>query len=215
MKTLKWREFDAKPKPEAKEERQIQRTGLWYGLDRWEETSLRWERTSSVLGKTKIEKDWRNLDKLVSWAINKEDDSVIFPVKRYEDACGDLEEHTQGTVVDRVKRLWRQVENVVKTSNYATKNSRMNSIKGGRIGRRSDRELTMSRISCSTIVRRCLRLMRRTFSKHNILEARRFRSSTFWKNDVSSARSFPQNFVSAEYYFEDIGNMMGIKHDRK
>ena len=35
MKTLKWREFKAKPKPEAKEERQIQRTGLWYGLDRW------------------------------------------------------------------------------------------------------------------------------------------------------------------------------------
>ncbi|WZY99629.1 hypothetical protein YC2023_071958 [Brassica napus] len=54
-------------------------------------------------------------------------------LKRYEDACGDLEEHTQGTVVDRVKRLWRQVENVVKTSNYATKNSRMNSIKGGRM----------------------------------------------------------------------------------
>ncbi|WZY72177.1 hypothetical protein YC2023_004417 [Brassica napus] len=51
MKTLKWREFEAKPKPEAKEERQIQRTGLWYGLDRWEETRLRWERTSSVFGK--------------------------------------------------------------------------------------------------------------------------------------------------------------------
>ena len=48
MKTLKWREFEAKPKPEAKEERQIQRTGLWYGLDRWEESRLRWERTSSV-----------------------------------------------------------------------------------------------------------------------------------------------------------------------
>ncbi|WZY99630.1 hypothetical protein YC2023_071959 [Brassica napus] len=56
MKTLKWREFKAKPKPEAKEERQIQRTGQWYGLDRWEETKLRWERTSSVVGKTKIEK---------------------------------------------------------------------------------------------------------------------------------------------------------------
>ncbi|WZZ14955.1 hypothetical protein YC2023_108044 [Brassica napus] len=51
MKTLKWREFEAKPKPEAKEERQIQRTGLWYGLDRWEETRLRLERTSSVSGK--------------------------------------------------------------------------------------------------------------------------------------------------------------------
>ena len=56
MKTLKWREFEAKPKPEAKEERQIQRTGLWYGLDRWEETRLHWGRTSSVIGKTKIEK---------------------------------------------------------------------------------------------------------------------------------------------------------------
>ncbi|CAG7863415.1 unnamed protein product [Brassica rapa] len=51
MKTLKWREFEAKPKPEAKEERPIQRTGLWYGLDRWEETRLRWEMTSSVSGK--------------------------------------------------------------------------------------------------------------------------------------------------------------------
>ncbi|WZZ15322.1 hypothetical protein YC2023_108411 [Brassica napus] len=56
MKTLKWREFEAKPKPEAKEWRQIQRTGQWYGLDRWEETKLRWERTSSVVGETKIEK---------------------------------------------------------------------------------------------------------------------------------------------------------------
>ncbi|WZZ03197.1 hypothetical protein YC2023_089118 [Brassica napus] len=56
MKTLKWREFEAKPKPEAKEWRQIQRTGQWYGLDRWEETKLRWERTSSVVGKTNIEK---------------------------------------------------------------------------------------------------------------------------------------------------------------
>ncbi|WZY86914.1 hypothetical protein YC2023_033298 [Brassica napus] len=70
----------------------------------------------------------------------------------------------------------------------------------------------MSRISCSTIVRRCLRLMGRTIT---FLEARRFRSSTFWKNDISSARSFPQNFVSAEYYFEDIGNLMRIKHDGK
>ncbi|KAF3535486.1 hypothetical protein F2Q69_00019476 [Brassica cretica] len=33
MKTLKWREFEAKPKPEAKVERQIQRIELWYGLD--------------------------------------------------------------------------------------------------------------------------------------------------------------------------------------
>ena len=56
MKTLKWREFKAKPKPEVKEEREIQRTGQWYGLDRWEETKLRWERTSSLVGKTKIEK---------------------------------------------------------------------------------------------------------------------------------------------------------------
>ncbi|WZZ15419.1 hypothetical protein YC2023_108508 [Brassica napus] len=106
MKPLKWREFKAKPKPQAKEEREIQRTGQWYGLDRWEETKLRWERTSSLVGKTKIEK-------------MKEDDSVIIQVKRYEDDCGGLEEDTQGTVVDRVKRLWRQVENVVKTSNIA------------------------------------------------------------------------------------------------
>uniref|UniRef100_A0A0D3BH43 Uncharacterized protein n=1 Tax=Brassica oleracea var. oleracea TaxID=109376 RepID=A0A0D3BH43_BRAOL len=56
MKTLKRREFEAKPKPEAEEERQIQRTGLWYGLDRWGKTRLRWERTSSRVGKTKIEK---------------------------------------------------------------------------------------------------------------------------------------------------------------
>ncbi|WZZ70845.1 hypothetical protein YC2023_082215 [Brassica napus] len=56
MKTLKWREFEAKPKPEAKEERQIQRTVLWYGLDRWGETRVRWESISSRLGKMKIEK---------------------------------------------------------------------------------------------------------------------------------------------------------------
>ena len=55
---------------------------------------------------------------------------MIIPVKRYEDDCGCLEEDTQGTVVDRVKRLWRRVENVVKMSNCATKNSRTNSIKG-------------------------------------------------------------------------------------
>ncbi|KAF3537956.1 hypothetical protein F2Q69_00021790 [Brassica cretica] len=48
MKTLGWREFKAKPKPEAKEERQIQRNGRCYGLDRCEESRLRWERTSSV-----------------------------------------------------------------------------------------------------------------------------------------------------------------------
>ncbi|KAF3599112.1 hypothetical protein F2Q69_00038080 [Brassica cretica] len=56
MKTLKLREFEAKPKPEAKAERQIQRTVLWYGLDRWEETRLHWERTSSVVGKMKTGK---------------------------------------------------------------------------------------------------------------------------------------------------------------
>ncbi|WZZ72767.1 hypothetical protein YC2023_084137 [Brassica napus] len=73
MKTLKWREFEAKPKPKAKEERQIQRTGLWYGLDRWEETRLCWERTSSVFGKRKIEKDLRNLDK----ATVRDDPTII------------------------------------------------------------------------------------------------------------------------------------------
>ncbi|KAF2620586.1 hypothetical protein F2Q68_00038698 [Brassica cretica] len=69
MKTLKWREFEAKPKPKAKEERQIQRTGLWYGLDRWEETRLCWGMTSSVFGEKEIKKDLRNLDKFVSWGI--------------------------------------------------------------------------------------------------------------------------------------------------
>ncbi|WZZ86750.1 hypothetical protein YC2023_115330 [Brassica napus] len=73
MKTLKWREFEAKPKPKAIEERQIQRTELWYGLDRWEETRLRWERTSSVFGKRKIEKDLRNLDK----ATVRDDPAII------------------------------------------------------------------------------------------------------------------------------------------
>uniref|UniRef100_A0A0D3ABN2 Uncharacterized protein n=1 Tax=Brassica oleracea var. oleracea TaxID=109376 RepID=A0A0D3ABN2_BRAOL len=95
MKTLKWRAFEAKPKPEAKEERQIQRTGLWYGLDRWEETRLRWGMTSSVVGKTKIEKDLRNLDKDDIYRkdkVKQEDNSVIIQVKRYEDDCGDLEE---------------------------------------------------------------------------------------------------------------------------
>ena len=58
---------------------------------------------------------------------------MIIQVIRYEDDCGGLEEDTQGTVVDRVKRLWRQVENVVKTSNGTTKNSRTNSIKRGRM----------------------------------------------------------------------------------
>ncbi|KAF3530577.1 hypothetical protein DY000_02041981 [Brassica cretica] len=47
-----------------------------------------------------------------------------------EDDCGGFEEDTQGTVVDRVKRLWRGVQNVVKMSNCATKNSRTNSIQG-------------------------------------------------------------------------------------
>ena len=56
---------------------------------------------------------------------------MIIQVNRYEDDCGGLEGDTQGTVVDKVKRLWRQVENVVKTNNGATKNSMMNSIRGG------------------------------------------------------------------------------------
>ena len=42
------------------------------------------------------------------------------------------------------------------------------------------------------------------------MEARRFRSSAFWKNDVSSARSFPQNFVSVIYY---VGNIICRKQD--
>ena len=56
---------------------------------------------------------------------------MIIPVMKYEDDCGGLEEDTEGTVVDRVKRLWRRVANVVKTSNCATKNLRTNYIKGG------------------------------------------------------------------------------------
>ncbi|KAF2578460.1 hypothetical protein F2Q68_00005578 [Brassica cretica] len=51
------------------------------------------------------------------------------------------------------------------------------------------------------------------FGSTTLLEARRFRSSTFGKNDISSARSFPRNFVSAKYYFEDIGSRTGIKVD--
>ncbi|KAF2562968.1 hypothetical protein F2Q70_00018470 [Brassica cretica] len=46
-------------------------------------------------------------------------------------------------------------------------------------------------------------------------DPRRFGSSTFLKNDVSSARSFPRNFVSSEYYFKDIGRRTGIKQDGK
>ncbi|KAF2589460.1 hypothetical protein F2Q70_00039298 [Brassica cretica] len=46
-------------------------------------------------------------------------------------------------------------------------------------------------------------------------DPRRSRSLTVYKNDVSSARSFPQNFVSAEYYYEDIGSRTKIKQDGK
>ncbi|KAF2583305.1 hypothetical protein F2Q68_00004504 [Brassica cretica] len=59
----------------------------------------------------------------------------------------------------------------------------------------------------------------REISKNEVVEelilTRRFRSLTFWKNDVSSARRFPRNFVSAEYYFEEIGSRTGIKQDGK
>ena len=44
------------PNPKRKRRDRFRETGQWYGLDRWEETKLRWERTSSVVGKTKIEK---------------------------------------------------------------------------------------------------------------------------------------------------------------
>ncbi|KAF2564974.1 hypothetical protein F2Q70_00014881 [Brassica cretica] len=56
MKILKWWEFAAKPNPKRKRRDMFRGTGHWYGLDRWEETRLRWERTSSRVGKTKIEK---------------------------------------------------------------------------------------------------------------------------------------------------------------
>ncbi|WZZ66402.1 hypothetical protein YC2023_077772 [Brassica napus] len=55
----------------------------------------------------------------------------------------------------------------------------------------------------------------RRIDRETFFEARRFRSSTFWKNDVSSAQSFSKNFVSAEYYLEDIGRMTGINQDGK
>ncbi|KAF2577302.1 hypothetical protein F2Q68_00005243 [Brassica cretica] len=73
---------------------------------------------------------------------------------------------------------------------------------------------------CWPVVRPMLRTVRGCYRGGIItfLEAPRFRSSTFWKNDVSSARSFPRKLVSAEYYFEDIGSRtelstMGSKHD--
>ncbi|KAF3602844.1 hypothetical protein F2Q69_00034067 [Brassica cretica] len=101
MKTLKWREFEAKPKPEEKEERQIQRTGLWYGLDSWGETRLCWERTSSRVGKTKIEK-------MVGVIRNEHGQVCIMGIRvlwqsnsirsssdhSTEDDCGGLEEDT-------------------------------------------------------------------------------------------------------------------------
>ncbi|KAF3514258.1 hypothetical protein F2Q69_00005854 [Brassica cretica] len=59
----------------------------------------------------------------------------------------------------------------------------------------------------------------REISKNEVVEelilTRRFRSLTFWKNDVSAARRFLRNFVSAEYYFEEIGSRTGIKQDGK
>ncbi|CAN7050601.1 unnamed protein product [Brassica oleracea var. botrytis] len=73
----------------------------------------------------------------------------------------------------------------------------------------------MSRLSCSTIVRRCLRLIRRTFWKHNI-----FGSTTFQKLDVFEDRHFfitkfsRKIFISVKYDFEDIGSRTGIKKDR-
>ncbi|WZZ03253.1 hypothetical protein YC2023_089174 [Brassica napus] len=70
----------------------------------------------------------------------------------------------------------------------------------------------MSRISCSTIVRRCLRLIRQTFCKHNI-----FGSTTFQKLDIFEDRHFfitkfsRKIFVSLEAGREL--RRMGIKQD--
>ncbi|WZZ08360.1 hypothetical protein YC2023_094281 [Brassica napus] len=74
MKTLKWREFEAKPKPKQKRRDRFRGTGQWYGLDRWEETRLRWEMTSSVVGKTKIEKVEESVQ---GWYLSKRQDSIM------------------------------------------------------------------------------------------------------------------------------------------
>ncbi|WZY99910.1 hypothetical protein YC2023_072239 [Brassica napus] len=60
MKTLKWREFEAKPKPEAKEERQFQRdwTVVWTGKMGGNKTSL---------GKDFI-KSWEDEDRENGWS---------------------------------------------------------------------------------------------------------------------------------------------------
>ncbi|KAF3533713.1 hypothetical protein DY000_02039479 [Brassica cretica] len=76
VKTLKWREFEAKPKPEAKEETVSE--GLDSGMD-WtngEEQDFVGKGLHQYLRKRKIKKDLRNLDKddiyrkdtIVSWA---------------------------------------------------------------------------------------------------------------------------------------------------
>ncbi|WZZ50355.1 hypothetical protein YC2023_050462 [Brassica napus] len=78
----------------------------------------------------------------------------------------------------------------------------------------------MSRISCSTIVRRCLRLIRRTFWKHNnfgstTLEARRELSTTGSKHDgIEARRENPKlgenpNFGIMEF-FEEAGGSGNI-----
>ena len=66
MKTLKWRKFEAKPKPEAKEERQIQRdwTVVWTGQMGVDKTSLgkdfisSWEDEDRENGWSNQERSW-------------------------------------------------------------------------------------------------------------------------------------------------------------
>ncbi|KAF3595952.1 hypothetical protein DY000_02020764 [Brassica cretica] len=154
MKTLRWREFETKPKTEAKEERQIQRTGLWYGLDRWEETRLRWGMTSSVFGKR------RSRRILGIWTSSYHGESECYGRATVRDDPAIIQ---QKTIVEALKRTLKEP---------------------------------------------------RTF-----LEARRFRSSTFWKNDVSSARSFrktsyQRNIVSKTLEAGHELITTGSKHDR-
>ncbi|KAF2545967.1 hypothetical protein F2Q70_00020465 [Brassica cretica] len=65
--------------------------------------------------------DLEELDSGMDWTYaeeqdfmgKQEDDSVIIPVMRYEDDCGDLEEDTQGTVVEsNQKSVWKSKEDI-------------------------------------------------------------------------------------------------------
>ena len=70
MKTLKWREFEAKPKPEAKrgetDSEELDCGMDW--LDGRNKISLGKD-FISIPGKGRSRKDLRNLDKIVSWKV--------------------------------------------------------------------------------------------------------------------------------------------------